>query len=395
MEAADGAECGGERGGAGGAGSAADADGAHAEVLRGARCRHRALSAYFGQEYGEGECGACDVCLRELDEIPGSTEIARKILSCVARVREGFGAAYIIDVLRGRSTQKTVERRHNELSTFGILATMEKAEIANCINQMLDAGVLARDGGEFPVLRLNAAGVELMKGQREVAFFEAKRAIDDRARARSAAAAGEAPLSVEEGALFESLRGLRRRIAEELNVPPYVVFGDATLEEMARVRPGSVESFISLRGVGQVKASQFGERFVAHVREHCEARGMALDAMAGSRPRRVRERKPPVRRRGVSRELFKAGKSVEEVAERLELAPRTAFAHLADYILQEKPASIERWVDAETYGAVAAAAGEVGTALLRPIFDRLEGKIGYEQIRLVVNHMDVMGEERK
>jgi len=376
-------------------------------LCSGTRCRHRALTAYFGQEYtppaGDqvpaptpakglpGGCGACDVCLDELDHVEDATDIARKILSCVFRVEQNFGAAYVADVLRGSRLAKILERRHDQLSTFGLLKDTPRETILGYINQLVDAGLLDRSGGEYPVLRLNGASAAVLKNQHAVTLSRPKQLTS----AHAEVAAAAAPLSPQEQQFFESLRGLRRMLAEKANLPPYAVFGDETLQEIVRVRPGSPASLVSIRGIGQVKLATFGPAVLAHVREWCAANSLPLDAAKGSRPRRAdlgdgrtpRQGRPRTR----STEMFGQGATIDEVAQAIGLSHNTAAAHLCDYILSAKPASVEKWVDPLTHREVKAAASEVGTDLLRPIFDKLGGKVPYEQIRVVVNHIIATG----
>lgn len=141
----------------------------------GMRCRHRALSEYFGQTYGGSPagCGACDVCMGERAALESADEIAKKILSCVARVKERFGAAHVADVLMGKRAARVVQYGHDSLSTFGLLAGMPKTHIVSYVNQLLDLGVLERTDDEFPVLRLNAGSWEVMRGQRSAELREA------------------------------------------------------------------------------------------------------------------------------------------------------------------------------------------------------------------------------
>ncbi len=265
-----------------------------------ARCRHRSLSEYFGQEYQrpasapeDRGCGACDVCLHELQGVPDSNDIARKILSCVYRVNQNFGAAHVSDVLRGSKGARVIQLRHHELSTYGLLRDIPKEVLGGYINQLLDQGVLSRSPGEYPVLVLNPESAKVLKGTRTVELVEPKM-LADRLDSPVADGAPTPALSSAEIDLFESHRALRRDIAAELAVPPYVIFGDTTLEEMARVRPGSDTAFVSIKGVGQTKLGSFGPRFLSHIRLHCERNGLQLDAVAGSRRHqaRVRESKP-------------------------------------------------------------------------------------------------------
>jgi ATP-dependent DNA helicase RecQ len=362
-------------------------------LCAGSRCRHRALSEYFGQAYEKRSCDACDVCLDELEAVPDSTEIASKILSCVARVKQSFGAAYIIDVLRGRSTAKVKDRRHDELSTFGILSEVSKETLGAYINQLTDDGGLAREGLEFPILRLNERSVRILKGQETVTFRRPRSVLSEVAPSGP----GGVPLSPAEMSLFESLRALRRNIAEELGVPPFAVFADTTLEEMSKVRPASGATLVTIKGIGQVKLAEFGERFLTHIREYGAAHGLALDAARGSRNRSdaARDRSSPGRAkqprgRGASGPLYAAGKSIDEVATALGIVRNTAAAHLSDYILSERPESIETWVPPDVYAEVAAAVAKFPGNLLRPIFEFLGEAVPYEQIRLVVNHLQVV-----
>ncbi len=225
------------------------------------RCRHRALSEHFGQAYESDNCGACDVCLGEISEVPESTTVAQKILSCIARAAGDngatYGGAHIADVLRGSRAQKIMQRGHDRLSTFGLLKHMRRDAIVSMIDQLVDLNLLERAPGEFPVLLLTEGSVDVLRGRREVALLsppapvKAARTIE-----------GEDPLTEEQHAVFERLRGLRRQIADENGVPPYVVFNDATLREMIRRMPSSPEELLTVKGVGQAKMQRFGEAFL-------------------------------------------------------------------------------------------------------------------------------------
>jgi ATP-dependent DNA helicase RecQ len=246
-------------------------------------CRHRALSEYFGQAYEAASCGACDVCLAELVAVPDAHVTAQKILSVVARCGQAFGAGHVIDVLRGRATQRVVARGHDRLPTFGLLASISAARLGSFVDQLIGAGDLARTDGEFPVLALTAGSREVLRGERQAVLVEAAGTSRERPRRARGKAAPAGPLATPERELFEALRALRRAIASELGVPPYVVFGDVTLEELARVRPSSRARLLGVRGIGQHKAAAFGERFLAAIAAHCRERGLALDAAPSTR----------------------------------------------------------------------------------------------------------------
>src|SRR5262249_4627631 len=135
---------------------------------RGAVCRHKALVNYFGQKYEEPNCEACDLCLGDVETVPDAVVIAQKILSCVARVHERYGVNHVISVLRGEDTERSRSLRHNELSTFGLLKEHSQKTLRDWIHQLIGQGVLAKTEDEYPVLKLNLASWEVMKGKQLV-----------------------------------------------------------------------------------------------------------------------------------------------------------------------------------------------------------------------------------
>ncbi len=229
-----------------------------------ARCRHQALSAYFGQNI-PNDCGACDVCNAELDEFPDSTTVARKILSCVARMRDPYGVAYLCEVLRGSTGAKVNQRGHDRLSTYGLLKELDKDTLVSFVDQLVDLGALTRDPGEFPVLRLAAPAGPILKGTEPVQFLRVRGAevlvATDKKRRRAQGVS----LSPGEQRIFDDLRAVRRQLAADRGVPAYVVFGDASLLEMARQLPRSLSQMAQIKGVGAAKLEQFGERFLAAI----------------------------------------------------------------------------------------------------------------------------------
>ncbi|MFG0260661.1 MAG: DNA helicase RecQ [Phycisphaerales bacterium JB041] len=359
----------------------------------GMTCRHKVLSEHFGQPYPFPNCNACDVCLNEVDAVDDATVVAQKIISCVARALQhsgtSFGAAHIVDVLRGSRAQKILQRGHEQLSTHGLLRDVPRPTLVSYVNQLLDLGVLDRAPGEFPTLVLNEASREVHTGARTVALFMPRGPAEAAGRRRRDRE--EIELSPREHELFDSLRALRREIADAHGVPPYVVFNDQTLQELSAVRPGSIETIGRVRGVGARKLETFAPAFLAHIREWCEIHELDLDARLGSgtaastaapdKPRTL----SPAKRRSFSG--FERGESIEAVAEAGGLAVRTVGDHLADWIESRRPSDISAWVAPADYDRIASAAAEVGTDLLRPIFDRLNGRAPYEQIKLVVAHL--------
>jgi ATP-dependent DNA helicase RecQ len=341
-------------------------------------CRHRSLSEYFGQTYTEASCGACDVCLNEVEGVEDGTVAAQKILSCVARAGERFGAEHILDVLLGANTERVRRWRHEELSTYGLMKGTNRKTLTNMLYQLIDAGLLQRTSDERPVLRLNEASWAVMRGQRPVRLLQAKTEIS---KTRVDAESWE---GVDTG-LFECLRALRRALADERGVPPYVLFSDATLRDMARARPGSPAAFINVRGIGQRKLADLGPQFIEYIAAYCQEHGLQLDAAVGSRPRSAVPR--PNQAQQAAFEMFAKGWGVEQVMTALDRAESTTWGYLTDFVATTRPQHLDRWVDPQTYRAVAGAIEEVGASYLKPLFDHLAGQVPYEQIRLVAAHL--------
>jgi ATP-dependent DNA helicase RecQ len=223
------------------------------------RCRHKTLSEYFGQAYGKPSCGACDVCMGETANTTDGTETARKILSCVARVGERYGASHVVEVLKGSESERVLSLRHHELSTYGLLKEMDKKTVLNFVHQLLDQGFLDRTRDEYPVLRLNAASWPVLRGEKPVRFLE-----PPKGKQKKTAIAEEGWRGVDRD-LFEDLRKLRREIADQRGVPPYVIFSDATLRELASRRPTTPEEMIQVKGVGAKKLEDLGPQFLERI----------------------------------------------------------------------------------------------------------------------------------
>jgi ATP-dependent DNA helicase RecQ len=224
-------------------------------------CRRAVQLRYFGETFS-GPCGACDNCCEPRTVEDWSTE-ARQFLSCIARLaqrRQRFGAAYIIDILRGARTERVLSAGHDALSVYGIGKHRGVHEWRNLARALLHQGLIdeAQDG--YSVLSLNALSWPVLRGERPVSIA---RAVKPARRSKDGT-----PASSANDSLFERLRALRKRLADENGLPPYVIFHDSTLREMAEHMPLDLDQFAALPGVGQAKLARYGEQFIAAVREH-------------------------------------------------------------------------------------------------------------------------------
>lgn len=349
-------------------------------------CRHRALVEHFGQTYEQENCQACDVCLDQQECIPDARIVAQKILSCVMRVNENFGADYVAQVLVESREQRVLDNRHDQLSTYGLLKAQRKSTVREWIEQLCGQAFLQREG-EFRVLKVTPSGKEVLRGLITPRLL--KPAAEDRA------GVGVTPTSRKnftvgmDAGLFEVLRQLRRRLADERGVPPFVVFGDVTLQDIARRRPTLLAGFRPVHGVGDHKAKQYGELFIAEVARYCAANQVSVDvsiteeAVASALPEAFSTLSKSASK--ISAEaLFREGRSIDEVVQQTARAQSTVTEYLAEFLAQEGQLSPEPWVDSERFATIAAAASVVGSARLKPIFDHLNGQFSYDEIKISI-----------
>ena len=230
------------------------------------RCRRQQLLGWFGEAH-PGDCGNCDNCLDPSQSWDG-TVAAQKALSCVYRSGQRFGAAHVVDILRGADTAKIRQFGHDALSTYGIGSELDARQWRSVFRQLVAAGLLEVDLEGHGALRLSAASSAVLKGERSVPL-RVEAAAKPRSRKRDAAAArgGAAPapvdLPADAAARFESLRAWRAEVARTQNVPAYVIFHDRTLREIALARPADIGGLAGIPGVGAAKLERYGESLLA------------------------------------------------------------------------------------------------------------------------------------
>lgn len=234
-------------------------------------CRRMHMLRYFGEASVAEQCGNCDNCLQPPERIDGTTA-AHKILSCVYRIRSagGFstGEQHVIDVLMGRLSDKVTSWRHDELSTFGIGTEHDRPAWQSFISELLRSGELEKDP-ERRTLVLTREGLHALRERRPFSFFK-PRAVARKSKSRR----GVETLAPASEAIFARLRVLRKELADEQGVPPYVIFSDATLRELASRQPSTLSAFRAIGGVGDVKLERYGRIFldaIASVEDHGRA----------------------------------------------------------------------------------------------------------------------------
>lgn len=350
-------------------------------------CRRKFLLNYFSEEFA-GTCGACDNCLKTFETFDG-TIIAQKALSAVARVQERFGLHYLIDFLRG-SDAKTIRAEHKELKTYGVGADISQDEWFEYFRDLIAQDFLAQSEGQYPVITLTPKSWTVLRGEVNVELMKVTRQEDKRA---SLVSASELPY---EQRLFDELKELRRRFAQHENVPPYVVFSDATLVELATYLPHTPDEMARISGVGDVKLSKYGADFVQLIAHYCDRQQLTSRIHLKVQKR---ERKPQPKRdaRGtdtysITLQLFKTGHSVGAIAKARGLSISTIETHLVRFIPSGEIA-LEDLVPAHKIEPIRQAilALDVGVAT-GPVKEYLGEEYSYGEIRAVMAEFLRQGE---
>jgi len=348
-------------------------------------CRRQVLLDYFGETLLDENCGNCDNCLR-LENLEDRTIDAQKFLSCVARTQQRFGMRHIIEVLRGANTQKIRDYGHDQLSTYGIGKEQSVDEWMHIGRALLQQGLLSQTTDSYPVLKLNALSMEILRRQRSVQIDMPVQRVQTPARQEKSNVRSPA-LKPEEEGLFQRLRDLRKEIADEQGVPPYIIFSDATLRAMAQQRPQSLSHFAQIPGVGERKLEAYFTPFTNEICAYCELHNLNMGV--GIQQQRVQKKEQAVPAtqdkptRQITLEMYQQGLSVEDIARERSLKPVTIEGHLADLIEAGEAIDTEKLIQPEQYTIIANAVQQFGDEALKPIREFLGEEYSYGKIRIV------------
>ena len=351
-----------------------------------ADCRRAALLRYFGESLGVDNCGSCDNCMEDREEVDVTIE-AQKFLSCVYRINRAsrpMGLNHAIDVLRGSENAKVVDRGHDRLSTHGIGNDRSPAYWQALGKQLIQRGYLSQSDDGYQTVELTPEAREALKRRSP---FRMKAIVEKRPTAESRSRSKAGAVECDEG-LFEVLRGMRKELADARGVPPYVIFGDVALRQMARRYPRTEEEFLGIPGVGRQKLREHGGQFLQVIEEWLaenDPREFESSGFLDAAPKRTSgEREGLSETARTTLKLFREGRSIEAIAAERGLKASTIGSHLARCIEEGHLQSLEGLVPEAEAEAIRKAAEEHGTGPLRPIFDALGGKVDFGRIRMVV-----------
>ncbi len=339
-------------------------------------CRRVTMLHYFGEEHTEENCGGCDNCLSPRETYDG-TLAAQKLLSCIYRIRErsgfGVGLNHVIEVLTGADTEKIRKFHHAELSTYGIGKEHSRPEWAVIGRELMRLGYVRQLPEKFNVLELTAEGLQVLRQRTPIQLTRPMKLPEPKIGRAGEIACDEV--------LFERLRTLRKQLADERGVPPYIIFSDVSLRQMARYYPANEREFRRISGVGERKLQEFGAQFEAEIAGHLRTyprQMFADDSFAAAAPARssLNDTTFETLRR------FRAGESIEEIASHRMLVTSTVCGHLATAIQAGEAVDLGRIFTDDEQQQIAAAFAKCGPGNLTGAHELLGGKVDFGLLRI-------------
>ncbi len=343
-------------------------------------CRRKHILKYFGETYDDDNCGGCDVCINP-SELFDATEIVKKILSACIRTENRFGKKHIIDVLKGKETDQVLRNRHQDLSVFGIVSDYTREQLRDIMSLLISTGYLMSSAGEYPTLSITNKAATWLNTKDATLELPKIKGVTVSGRGRQI---GE--LEYDTG-LFETLRALRKEIAQDNGVPPFVIFGDVSLREMARYMPMSEDDFIRISGVGSQKLERYGKVFMSAIKQYQKDNETNPASFEGRSSTRSRVRKSAVTadaRYAKTKKLIEQKKTLKEIAREHGVKESTVINHIEKILAVEESIDLEYLKpDQKTFDRVSKAFDRHGDETLSPAYKYLEEKYSYDTIRLV------------
>ncbi len=335
-----------------------------------ASCRRQTILGYFDEDLPK-PCGNCDNCLNP-PETWDATEDAQKALSTVYRTGQRFGVSYVTNILMGKADDRIVQNQHDKVTTWGIGAHLKQIEWRSLYRQLIAQGYISINMEKFGALELTEAARPLLRGEIELYARKVKKA--EKTSTGTKKGKVKADLRSMDEPLFEAMRVLRTSLADEQGVPPYVIFSDASLLEMARQRPKDANAFKFISGVGEMKLDRYGQQFMQVIKDH-------------PLPKILRNNFSDTINETLN--LHNDGLSVHEISEKRDLSASTIYSHLADVIeagMLKSRDVLE--IDDEVIAIIERTAEFLNTkeeGVLKPLFEELDGEWNYGVLRCVVS----------
>lgn len=356
-------------------------------------CLRKTILNYFNQSVEWNECENCSNCTGE-SITKDITVDCQKILSNIHRMRQAYGTGLVTDVLRGKKNQRIEQFGFDQLSTYGIMKEYKDTEIKDMISIMVSEGYLKLGGDQYPILQFTGKTPELLKGQVTLAM---RQQLTQETEHKTKTVEN---IENYDEHLFEELRALRTEIAQNIGKPPFVVFTDRSLIDMAAKFPQTEEEFLAINGVGEAKLTTYGEQFIPLIQDYVAEQSIEVENKRKENVSSKAVTKPALQSKNGSQDsaeetlqLFQDGQSVEEIAELRGLSSNTIVNHLSKAIEEEKAIDYTRLVSPEREAEIRSAITEVGKEFLKPIKEAVTETITYNEIKFVLAKLKL--EEKK
>ena len=334
-------------------------------------CLRKYILEYFGELPLFDNCHNCGNCLSEVEKADITVD-AMKILSCIKRLKEKYGSGVVTDVLKGSNTYKNQMLGFDKLSTFGIMSEYSKNTIKDLIYFLITEGYIETFGDKYPVLRLTpSASKVLFEGEKVTIKRKIEKSIEVQID------------EVYDAKLFEILKALRKRISEETHVPPFIVFSDTSLKQMATYFPTSEDQMLKISGVGYSKFDKYGNRFLETIRPYVSENNITPKEIPIETPKKKSsvESSPKVNTAEISYNLFKQGKSIKEIAEERGFVTTTIETHLLKYFENGENIDLSKYIHSNYEQDIYNAIDTYGAEKLRVLKDALPEGVSYFDIK--------------
>jgi ATP-dependent DNA helicase RecQ len=352
------------------------------------RCRRKQLLAYFNEQYPEQNCGMCDICAGhtgKTETIDASKE-AQMLMSAMIRTGNRFGARHIIDIVKGANTQKIRQFGHNRIKTYEAGKNFSKHHLQDVFLHLESKGLVQRTDGQYPTLQVSAKAAPILQGE---PFYVTRPKQDQPTDSVISTTGRVMDCHIP---LFEQLRELRKHIAEKQEVPPFVVFSDRSLREMAASLPSTADAMLQINGVGKHKMEQYGKDFLATIQtyqnENPDIRPIPLTFKPKSPSRTKNSAKL-----SETLSLLQQGLGIDEIAETRGLKPGTIVSHIERLIEDGNQIELTTFVSKEHLDAILEVFLKQETQALKPVFEHFGGKVSYDEIRLARAYVLAKGAE--
>ena len=341
-------------------------------------CRRRQLLEYFGENYSNENCGACDICVGKVEKVDVTID-AQILMSAISRTYQSFGIRHIIDIVAGADTKRIRELQHDKVKTYGAGKHKDKKHWQFIVDELLAQDAIAQEGSQYPVLILTNKGTDILYGKEKI---EALKREETMKKPKAFKVSGFEPY---DEVLFDRLRVLRKKLAEEHKVPPYIIFSDMTLHEMCIYYPATLANMKTVSGVGDAKLERYGIDFTEEIKTH-------LDENPGIS---VPDRKPVTPSVNTSHqkakggttektyELFKEGLSIKEIAKARNLATSTITGHIESLIKDGRNIEINRLIDPAKRNTIEKLFLTLKTWSTGPVVEHSNGAVNYDEAKLV------------